>query len=380
MTEGAEETIDDIRRERDALRAYKAIVELQMGGARSALRHVVLGSELSSAMEAWLRAVVRGVVGPKENAELLAAVFRRFVRVGMFAFVVGVTPSVLMFWQNLIMRDQNEFLREQILEMRAQSRATSAQANDARRSTNLAAVSDVMRDLSALPAAEPIPHELDLRIYATSEALVPDSAPVSLFRRRDQALMPELLTAAPDRLISPQRGSLLIALYGRMLKSKDARLSYNLESAFVPTDTALDGIHLSGARIANIYADFAHFTAGDLSAADAAGASLRYARLDDARLMDVDFDDADLMLADLSGSDLAGASFVDAKLEGADLRKTEGLTAEQLCAASALRGATADAELENALCALCANKVTRGRDPSAGKSGGSGDGIVCPSP
>jgi len=83
-----------------------------------------LGPSLSRAAKDWAEAVsLRSTSIPHpETAYLISAILRRLIRIGLIAAVIGIFPSALLVWQNLLIRSQNSYFREQIAEMQQQSR------------------------------------------------------------------------------------------------------------------------------------------------------------------------------------------------------------------------------------------------------------------
>ena len=116
----------NLRKELRALRRYRRVVRAQgkvfstIGGISSL---VFLGPDLSVAVSQWLKAKSKSDDGDSINltANLVAALIRRVVRVGLIAITLALIPTALLFWQNIIMRDQYSALITQIDEQRAQT-------------------------------------------------------------------------------------------------------------------------------------------------------------------------------------------------------------------------------------------------------------------
>jgi uncharacterized protein YjbI with pentapeptide repeats len=64
-------------------------------------------------------------------------------------------------------------------------------------------------------------------------------------------------------------------------------------------------------------------------------------------LIEADLRSADLRGADLQGAILRGADLRGANLEGADFRGATGLSADQICSATARRGVLLDEGLQH---------------------------------
>ena len=81
------------------------------------------GPALSKSLEAWMHAKQADDAGKTvtATANLIAAVFRRFMRVGFILILLAVIPMVLIVWQNIIMERQNQSLIKQIVAERTAS-------------------------------------------------------------------------------------------------------------------------------------------------------------------------------------------------------------------------------------------------------------------
>jgi len=117
-------------------------------------------------------------------------------------------------------------------------------------------------------------------------------------------------------------------------------------SARLLSRNALPHATLSGAHLLNADLSVADLTGADLTGADLTGANLKNAYLSDANLSGAflyraDLSDAFLADANLPNADLRGADLSGAELNGANLRRTKGVTNEELeQQASTLEGAT----------------------------------------
>lgn len=116
-----------LRKEIKELRRYKAVVEKQKtvrGKFNSFIMRVWVGNDLNSAFRNFLTPSSKesGMVPVEETADLAAALVRRVIRVGLVAILLALIPSALFFWQNLIMKAQNQSL---ITQIEAQRSATA---------------------------------------------------------------------------------------------------------------------------------------------------------------------------------------------------------------------------------------------------------------
>lgn len=118
--------IDNLLREVKALRRDRNMVRAQ-GKALATFgelsTRVFLGPELSVSISQWLESKKRNQdYAPIETtSNLIAAVIRRVIRVGLIAITLALIPTALLLWQNLIMRDQYLALITQISEQRQQT-------------------------------------------------------------------------------------------------------------------------------------------------------------------------------------------------------------------------------------------------------------------
>jgi uncharacterized protein YjbI with pentapeptide repeats len=128
----------------------------------------------------------------------------------------------------------------------------------------------------------------------------------------------------------------------------------NLENGFFQLAVLLEA-NLSDAKL-----DGANLAGAQLAGANLRNASLRYANLSGARLDGADLRGADLSHAwlnwtwlvgtNLEGANLSNAVFVGTQIQGTDLSKTLGLTAEQAARACATAQTRFPAGLRPAYC------------------------------
>jgi len=80
------------------------------------LMKIWAGPKLTNSLEEWMR-VKESNDSSKTitaTANLIAAIFRRFMRVGFILILLAVIPMILIVWQNIIMERQNQSLINQI--------------------------------------------------------------------------------------------------------------------------------------------------------------------------------------------------------------------------------------------------------------------------
>ena len=115
----SEREISELKSELRELRKLKSDSESRKD-AKSKLQIFLMklwaGPALSKSLEAWMHAKEADDTGKTitATANLIAAVFRRFMRVGFILVLLAVIPMVLIVWQNIIMERQNQSLINQI--------------------------------------------------------------------------------------------------------------------------------------------------------------------------------------------------------------------------------------------------------------------------
>ena len=121
-----QQKVNDLRKEVRALRRYRQLVRAQGKGLSILGRistSIFLGTGLSVAISQWLVAIKRneGGVPIEDTANLVAALVKRVIRIGIVTITLALIPLALLLWQNLIMSDQYLALITQIEEQRAQT-------------------------------------------------------------------------------------------------------------------------------------------------------------------------------------------------------------------------------------------------------------------
>ncbi len=225
---------------------------------RRAIRAIV-GWNLTERLAAWIEAYrrVKPVIPIEETAAVLEGVLHRVIRVGLWTLAVGLVPIVLLFWQNLLIRDQNQYFREQIAEMRKQDQT-------ARRAELIATIYD--EDC-----------ETSMKLVHGSRALCAMKASK---RAREEAVK-------------------AFVTLERLRRTGSIDLS----------NARLDDLRLEDVDLSRVILKRAVGRRCDLEGANLAGADLGFA----------DLDGANLAGADLSGANVVGARMLGAKLDGATL-------------------------------------------------------------
>lgn len=272
-------------------------------------------------------------------ADLSANLIRRFLRVGIVAFLIAILPYYLTYFQNELIKKQNSIIEVQNRRIEQQTHLTEA----ARRSTQMFIMGEVLQDINKELAEIPengkrvLSKTLSGRIQALASAMKPY-----------RYLEGDSLIRKP---LSPERGQLLIALvaadfdttffYSNILKKcnfnyADLR-NENLSNAYLKEANLVNAnlsnanlyevnlyeAYLSGANLSNT-----NLRLSELQYVDLIGADLRDADLELANLEGADLDDVLAFRADMGSANLYNTSFLDADLSYADLGGTELIYAD----------------------------------------------------
>ncbi|MEM7586674.1 MAG: pentapeptide repeat-containing protein [Acidobacteriota bacterium] len=282
---------------------------------------LLLGRDLVSSFRAWLEAKsLRNPLPSDETSAVFAAIVRRGFRVGMFAIVLAVVPAAttsgFLYWQSLIMKEQNTAIRRQLDLQQQEIERQTRDTRVARRARLLETFYDEdCRDVEADR------HEAASRLPTSSRICRPRANA----RARQEAAIAysrlELSVSRPPSLANADLA--MLDFFQAGFNESDLRAASfhagNLREA------GLAMADLSGADLS-----LANLNWADLREANLAGADLKGASLMVAILLDANLATADLSGAILGGADLRGASFRAAKLAGADLAGANLLGARNL--------------------------------------------------
>lgn len=116
-----EDDLNRLRRENEKLRAWLDLFVKENRILAWIVSRIVAGPRLAKSMEDWFAtATLSNPLPRKESAAVATAIVRRFVGVGIFAILAFLVPNTLLYKQNLLIKDQNQYFREQIEELRRQ--------------------------------------------------------------------------------------------------------------------------------------------------------------------------------------------------------------------------------------------------------------------
>lgn len=232
-----------------------------------------LGRRLHKSFRAWLtRASLRNPLPVDETAGVLTALVRRYAWISLLGLVLSLTPTVFLFWQNMLIQDQIQ-LQE-------------ADSQIVRRAQLLAAI-------YAEPTSEHPAIEDPESIGTKFESMLDRDPRISSCRHRSAG---------------------------------DLRSRYEAVVAFLRIERAgirkpdMSSAPLSCLDLDHIELGDADLSLADLRSASFVGADISQADLFGAKLALADFAQAALTGANLAGADLAGAKLVAADLAGANLK------------------------------------------------------------
>ena len=309
MTAKEEELEQEVRRlraQRDRLHRYakRANRTIRWRGqsdrAQAGLLVRLLGfGTIQAAARRWFNAVGAAKPIPREeSADLFAAIVRRILLIGVVGFAVGILPTVLLTWQNFLIREQ-----------------LKSQAAD----TLIVRRNELLRTIYETGECEP-----------NGAANAAHSAPINAAETQTQG-SEEPIAANPIAELCPKhplriRQDAVLALVqidGKETDLREANLSGARFEALHLVGAKLWGANLRGAQFWD--ADFSEANLGTATLIEAefwngifSGTQLSHANLNGAKLVSADFQGADLRHANLSDTNLWTANFSDAKLWGAN--------------------------------------------------------------
>jgi uncharacterized protein YjbI with pentapeptide repeats len=310
-----QDELERLRRERE--QAAKVV----QGGAGLVAR-IFLGRRLRESFRAWLKAKsLRDPLPTDETADVLAAIVRRFVRVGIVGLVLAALPGGFLLWQSLLLREQNKTIQGQVEQQAGDTQIV-------RRAQLLATI----YECEEAPATVDAPKRETNEDIPSSEPGAEDSPltrPAVDFDRVEQPFA--RLQVPPSRTpcrpkAHPRAREEAVLAFAEIEHGRSARP--NLDAAHL-ADLHLHGADLSWAYLADADLSGAYLNGANLAGADLAKANLSRANLnpmfipsDPAATLFVDaLQRADLSRANLSRANLNGANLGAADLRNADLRE-----------------------------------------------------------
>ncbi|WP_147678720.1 pentapeptide repeat-containing protein [Algibacter pacificus] len=224
------------------------------------------------------------------TSNLIASLIRRLTRIGVMGLLIAILPTTLMFYQNRLIKKQNEKIEIQ-----------SHLAEASRRSSQMFIMGEVLSDVNSemkTSGSYKISNTLAGRVVSLSRAMKPY-----------RYLVGNTLIEKP---ISPERGQLLITLCKSKMQPSFFVDEILQESDF--TKSELINAKLRHATLRDINLQESNLEGSDLMNVD-----LQNANLVNSNLKHLDLDDANLTNANLEDANLTGSFLIRTKLKGANL-------------------------------------------------------------
>ena len=270
--------------------------------------------------------------------------FRRWVIIAFQTLMVGlaaVLGTILLYNQNKLLIQQNALLTQQNVRLDQQTYLQEAE----RRSSLIFLMSNILDNMDVelkedlgVKGVRDLSPQLIGRIIALSNSLRPYR-----YLNGDSLV---------GREISPERGSLLLAIVSSEIDKSSLRRIYRAaDFSFADLKKAvlsgeyLAGINLAAADLKGARLDGTDLSNANLSEAELSDAVLAGANLQDARLRNSKMNKTSLGFADLSRANLSGADLQRANLSSSVLQNAH-LTNANLAGANLSRAIFSKAELD----------------------------------
>ncbi len=315
-----EEENERLHAENEQLRKEQTDAAQAVKSAGGLATRVLLGRRLRRSFRDWLNAKsLRDPLPADESADVLAAIVRRVIRVGMVGLLVAVLPGAFLLWQNVLIREQNDAIRSQIEQQAEQIEQQTSDTLIVRRAQLLATIYEEECSNDG-PQASAATSDTPSMICLPKAHLRARQEAVRAFNEieRGRGVRPNLIKA--DLRGADLSGANLsrAGLNDANFLRADLRRANFSEALLIKADLSAAVLVSANLRDANLYL-----------------ATLRWADLTGADLNEADLSRADLRGADLTGADLAGANLRDvnlheASLRGADLSASRNLTQFQV--------------------------------------------------
>lgn len=224
------------------------------------------------------------------TSNLIASLIKRITRIGVIGLLIAILPTTLMFYQNSLLKIQNQ-------KIETQTHLTEA----SRRSTQMFIMGEVLSDINSElknNGSSRLSNTLAGRIIGLSRAMKPYRYMVG-----DKLI---------EKSISPERGQLLISLCKSKIASSFLVDEILQESDFTKSE-------LMNAKLRGTVLRYVNLNNANLSGSDLMNVDFKNASLKNTDLTYVEMDDVNLSNANLENANLTGAFLIRANLSGADL-------------------------------------------------------------
>ncbi len=260
-------------------------------------------------------------------SDVSSSVIWRVTRIGLFAFLFAVIPSMVLLFQTKLLINQNRLITNQNDLVEAD-----------RRSSLVFVMDNVLGDLNeelkykGANSKNNISNTLQARIVSLSRAMKPYQY------IEDGKLI--------DKKTSPERGQLLYSLIKSDLGQQslsDIFYAGDFEYSSLKEVSLGRGVYLKYAKL-----NYSNLSNANMPAANLASSELKEANLNKINLSDANLNRARLIQSNLRNAELAGADLTNANLSGADLSGAD-LSEAKLWGAKLVDANLTDAILDNAI-------------------------------
>lgn len=243
-------------------------------------------------------------------SDVTSNIIWRITRIGIFAFILSIIPSLILLTQTWLVINQNNLVRNQNTLIEAERRSSLVFVMD-----NV--LSDLSKELedSGNKIISPV---LESRIAGLSRSMKPYK-----YKEGDQLI---------DEEISPERGQLLYSLvqsdmnvnsFTDIMISSDFSYTY-FKDVFLGRGSNLKNAKLNysnmeGAQLAAVNLERSELRKANLKRINLSDANLKRAVISGTNLQNAELLSADLTYADLSNADLTEADLSETKLWGTKL-------------------------------------------------------------
>lgn len=235
---------------------------------------------------------------PRRDAAVKALLWRIFFSPGTVAVTgagIGLVTLAVMVWQNFLIKEQNQYFREQIAQQQQQLDAQQRVANQSTRSEAIERIYGPMYAKNTRVKAEAVRSLLAVERLIVASGT--NTLPTDYINLHDAELQAAWLDSADLRKTSFRKAILSKAVFN------NAKLG---ESSFRFVDA-------EGASFLSCQLNDAQFAFADISFAQYSHANLKGTLFTRCKLVEADFSKADLEKCSFVGCDLASADFAEVK-------------------------------------------------------------------
>lgn len=276
----------------------------------------ILGAKLKKSIERFLEELSEQQRVSRETlSDLLSAIIIRLTRVGFLLVITAILPSILLIFQTYYLSQQNKLITGQSEMFKQQNNRLDQQTylqEAERRGQTLLLMDSMLKEISDDVRSNPQNNINDAtagRLISLSKMLKPYK-----YLENDSLI---------DRVISPERGYLLVSLLETGINlnaTSRSRSNGKLITRLDFTYAELRDITLKGSDLLEINLSNADLRNSNFTGTDFKNADLSNARLENANLSYTSFNEADLENAQLKNAILDRSDFAKANLTGSDLR------------------------------------------------------------